>query len=98
MYYFYRKNNREHGICPLYRGCPPFGESVIRGFTVMSIQPDLLPGMHWIYCRVHLGFCMRENKIIIFNRLGTKRKGGGETTMGVLTLAYGCHPDLVGLH
>ena len=36
MYYFYRKSNRGHGICPLYRGCPPFGESVIRGFTVYS--------------------------------------------------------------
>ena len=23
-----------HEICPLYRGCPPFGESIIRGFTV----------------------------------------------------------------
>ena len=34
MYYFYRKSNQGHGICPLYRGCPPFGESVIRGFTV----------------------------------------------------------------
>ena len=33
MYYFYRKSNWGHGICPLYRGCPPFGESVIRGFT-----------------------------------------------------------------
>ena len=36
MYYFYRKSNRGHGICPLYRGCPPFGESVIRGFTVCT--------------------------------------------------------------
>ena len=35
MYYFYGKNNRGHGICPLYRGCPPLGESVIRGFTVL---------------------------------------------------------------
>ena len=34
MYYFYGKSNRGHGICLLYRGCPPFGESVIRGFTV----------------------------------------------------------------
>ena len=37
MNYFYRKSNRGHGICPLYRGCPPFGESVIRGFTVYII-------------------------------------------------------------
>ena len=35
MYYFYGKSNRGHEICPLYRGCPPLGESVIRGFTVM---------------------------------------------------------------
>ena len=33
--YFYGKSNRGHGICPLYRGCPPLGESVIRGFTVL---------------------------------------------------------------
>ena len=38
MYYFYRKSNRGHGICPLYRGCPPFRESVIRGFTVYSYR------------------------------------------------------------
>ena len=31
MYYFYKKSNRGHGFCPLYRGCPPFRESVIRG-------------------------------------------------------------------
>ena len=24
-------------ICPLYRGCPLFGESAIRGFTVFSV-------------------------------------------------------------
>ena len=35
MYYFYRKSNWGHGICPLYRGCPPYGESVIRGFTIL---------------------------------------------------------------
>ena len=34
MYYFYRKSNRGHGICPLYRGRPLLGESAIRGFTV----------------------------------------------------------------
>ena len=38
MYYFYRKSNRGHGICLLYRGCPPFGESIIRGFTVLVIS------------------------------------------------------------
>ena len=37
MYYFYRKSNRGHGICPLYRGCPPFRESIIRGFTVVVV-------------------------------------------------------------
>ena len=31
------KSNRGHGICPLYRGCPPLGESIIRGFTVHII-------------------------------------------------------------
>ena len=39
MYYFYRKSNRGHGICPLYTGCPPFGESVIRAFTVLYPGP-----------------------------------------------------------
>ena len=34
IYYFYRKSNLGHEFCPLYGGCPPFGESVIRGFTV----------------------------------------------------------------
>ena len=34
MYYFYRKSNRGHGICLLYKGCLPFGKSIIRGFTV----------------------------------------------------------------
>ena len=33
-YYFYRESNWGHGICPLYRDCPPFGKSVIRGFIV----------------------------------------------------------------
>ena len=35
MHYFYRKSNWGHGICPLYRGCLPFGESIIRGFIVL---------------------------------------------------------------
>ena len=38
MYCCYGKSNRGHGICPLYRGCPLFEESVIRGFTVTIIQ------------------------------------------------------------
>ena len=32
---FYGKINRGQVICPLYRGCPLFGGSVIRGFTVV---------------------------------------------------------------
>ena len=34
MYVFYGKINRGQVTCPLYRGCPLFGGSVIRGFTV----------------------------------------------------------------
>ena len=41
MYYFYRKSNRGHEICPLYRGCLPFGESV-RGFTVILLSDSQL--------------------------------------------------------
>ena len=37
MYSFYRKSDRGHGICPMYRGCLPFRESVIRGFTVLAM-------------------------------------------------------------
>ena len=37
MYYFYRKSDRGHGICPLYRGCPPFGESIIRGTPYIKL-------------------------------------------------------------
>ena len=37
MYYFCGKSNRGRGICLLYRGCLPLGESVIRGFTVVKI-------------------------------------------------------------
>ena len=40
MYYFYKKSNQGHGFCPLYRGCPPFGESVIRGFTVLHLLKE----------------------------------------------------------
>ena len=38
MYYFYKKSNQRHGFCPLYIGCLPFGEPVIRGFTVRHIE------------------------------------------------------------
>ena len=34
MYWFYGKINRGQATRPLYRGCPLFGGSVIRGFTV----------------------------------------------------------------
>ena len=37
MYCFYGKSNRGYGICPLYRGCPPFGESVIRSLPTEQI-------------------------------------------------------------
>ena len=36
MYYFYGKINRGQASRPLYRGCPLFGGSVIRGFTVFA--------------------------------------------------------------
>ena len=35
-HYFYRKSIRGHVVCPLYRGCPLFGESAIRSFTVFA--------------------------------------------------------------
>ena len=35
MYRFYSKINRGQVSRPLYRGCPLFGGSVIRGFTVV---------------------------------------------------------------
>ena len=43
MYYFYGKSNQGHGFCPLYRGCAPLGESVIRGFTVLYIHCNKKP-------------------------------------------------------
>ena len=38
MYSMYREVNRGHELCPLYRGCPLFGGSVIRGFTVPPLS------------------------------------------------------------
>ena len=32
------KVNRGRKICPLYRGCPLFGESAIRDFTVFILS------------------------------------------------------------
>ena len=34
MYYFYGKVNRGHVVCPLYRGGPYLGESVMEDSTV----------------------------------------------------------------
>ena len=42
MYYFYGKINRGQASRPLYRGCPLFGGSVIRGFTVLQFKTHLL--------------------------------------------------------
>ena len=36
----YGKINRGQVICPLYRGCPLFGGSIIRGFTVGHLRWD----------------------------------------------------------
>ena len=60
MYYFYRKSNRGHGICPLYRGCLPFGESVIRGFTLLVFL--LKPIFQWVrlYSRI-----LAQRKVVI---------------------------------
>ena len=38
MHYLYGSINRGHAICPLYGGCPLFGESAIRGFTVIHVS------------------------------------------------------------
>ena len=35
IYSFYRKSNRGMDFVRPYRGCPPSGDSVIRGFTVV---------------------------------------------------------------
>ena len=54
MYYFYGKSNRGHEICPLYRGCPPLGESVIRGFTVCAnciSKVSFLVGHRYLYAQ-----------------------------------------------
>ena len=39
MYYFYRKSNLGHKICPLYRGGPLFRGFAIQGFTVATGEP-----------------------------------------------------------
>ena len=40
MYYLYGRINQGHKICLLYGGCPLFGESVIRGFTLSTCAGD----------------------------------------------------------
>ena len=48
-----------HEICLLYRGCPPFGESDIRGFTVDLLRPTcpLIPANY-----INL-VCMHHTKL-----------------------------------
>ena len=55
MYYFYGKSNRGHGICPLYRGCLPLGESVIRGFIVCVY---VCIYVYIVYVHVHVNIGM----------------------------------------
>ena len=67
MYYFYRKSNRGHGICPLYRGCPPFGESVIRGFTVLpTLIYTIQVGITWKQC-AELPIRLSNGKTTVIN-------------------------------
>ena len=67
MYYFYRKCNWMHGICWLYRGCPPFGESVTRGFTVPHNHWNIKLHLHldWKMCRIPSGSIM-ENVMVAY--------------------------------
>ena len=37
MYYFYGKVNQGHMVCPLYRGGPYLGESIMGGATVNNV-------------------------------------------------------------
>ena len=41
MHYLYGSINQGHAICPLYGGCPLFGESAIRGFTVVPSHNNI---------------------------------------------------------
>ena len=54
MYCFNRKSNWGHGICPLYRGCPPFGESVTRGFSVLIICVVLVCNLYQYLLVIHV--------------------------------------------
>ena len=61
MYYLYGKINRGHGICPLYGGCPHFGESVIRGFTVVETKIKyFITVIHTIF------FCVDIRPLVLF--------------------------------
>ena len=60
MHYFYRKSNRGHG------GCPPFGESVIRGFTV-RVLPFLNNVVHnniMLELHVHVMYTHKVSLIV----------------------------------
>ena len=62
MYYFNGKSNRGHGICPLYRGCPFFRVSVIRGFTVNQLHYIVCSSMTRYFCYhelINRGFTWR---------------------------------------
>ena len=79
MYYFYRKSNQGHGICPLYRGCPRFGESVIRGFTI--ICPWLMYNLissNCYYCAIiqyRVPGSNMDSKDLVCTLSGNKLKG-----------------------
>ena len=62
MYNFYRKSNWGHGICLLYRGCLPFGESVIRGITVGIAQQRVD-----ITCSRNIDCWVREPIAVLFS-------------------------------
>ena len=42
-----------HGICLLYGGCPLFGDSVIRGFTVLCIHKLIIHALTFTWCVFH---------------------------------------------
>ena len=54
MCQFYGKINRGQVSRPLYGGCPLFGGSVIRGFTVFS-SPTKSVGTRLLYSYVNAG-------------------------------------------
>ena len=56
MYQFYGKINREQVSRPLYRDCPLFGGSVIRGFTVHQLDNKFGYHIH------HAGNCSYKQR------------------------------------